>query len=93
MVIAQSSLCSKKSRTIVEERAVWNAGAMEPNVCQKAQDLNEDNAASMYVHGDVIMLELRTDVFQDVSVMSEYKVDIELSTITRPGQNTQRPRS
>ena len=65
-------------------RTEWNAEAMEPNVCHKAEDLNDDDA-SMYVHGNDFMVELRIDVFQDVKVMAEHKVDIEVSTINGPG--------
>ena len=69
-------------------RAGWNAEAMEPNVYHKAEDLNDDDDASMYVRGDDFMVELMIDVFQDAKVMSEHKVDIEVSTIIRLGQNT-----
>ena len=54
----------------------------------KAEDLNDDDNVSMYVHSDDFMVELRIDVFQAVKVMSERKVDIEVSTIIGLGQNT-----
>ena len=45
--------------------AGWNAEAMEPNAYHKAEDLNNDDDASMYGHSDSFMVELRIDVFQN----------------------------
>ena len=42
---------------------------MEPNAYHNAEDLNNDDDASMYGHRDSVMVELRIDVFQDVKAM------------------------
>ena len=47
----------------------WNAEAMELNAYHKADG-----------HSDSSMVELRIEVFQDVKVIKEHKVDIEVST-------------
>ena len=44
--------------------------------------------ACMWLSDD-FMVELSIDVFQDAKVMSEHKVDIEVSTIIGLGQNTE----
>ena len=69
-------------------RAGWHAEALEPNVYHKAEDLNDGHDASMYVHGDDFMVEVRISVFQDVKVMLEQNVGLEALTIIGPGQNT-----
>ena len=53
----------------------------------KAENLNDDDDASMCVHGNDFMVESRIDVLQDVNAMSEHKVDIEVLAIIGPGQN------
>ena len=53
----------------------------------KAKNLNDDDDASMCVHGDDFMVESRIDVVQDAKAMSEHKVDIEVLAIIGPGQN------
>ena len=62
--------------------AGWNAEAMEPNAYHKAEDLNNDNNAIMYGHKGSFKMELRIDVFQDVTAMKEHEVDIKVSTRT-----------
>ena len=47
----------------------WNAEAMEPNAYHEAEDLNNDDDASMYGHFDNFMVEL-----------TEHEVDIKVST-------------
>ena len=56
--------------------AGWNAEAMEPNAYHKANNLNNDDDASLFGHS----VELRI-VFQDVNAMKKHKVDIKVSTI------------
>ena len=68
-------------------KAGWDAVAVEPNMHHKVENLNDDDDASMCVHGDDIMVESRIDVVQDANAMSEHKVDIEVLAIVRPGQN------
>ena len=68
-------------------KAGWDAVAVEPNVYYKAENLNDDDDASMCVHGDDFMVESRIDVVQDAKAMSEHKVDIEVLAIIGPGQN------
>ena len=57
-----------------------NAEAMEPNAYHEAEDLNNDDDASMYGHSDIFMVEVGIDVFQDVTAMKEHNVDIAVST-------------
>ena len=47
--------------------AGWNAGAMEPNTYYKAEDLNNDDDASMCGHRDSFMVELKEHV-EDIIV-------------------------
>ena len=54
--------------------AGWNAEAVEPNAYLKAEDLNNDDDASMYGHSD--------------SSMVEHKVKIKVSTIIGTGAKT-----
>ena len=75
-VDGKSSEWQEYSRNEILMSAGWNAVAMEPNAYHKAEDLNNDDDASMYGHSDSFMVELRIDVFQDVKAMKEHKGDI-----------------
>ena len=55
----------------------WNAEAMEPNADHQTEDLNDDDNATKDGHSDIVMVEMRIDVFQDVKAMKEHKVDFE----------------
>ena len=70
-------------------KAGWNAVAVEPNVYHKAGSLNDDDDASVCVHGDDLMVESRIDVLQDVKAIMEHKVDIKVLAIIGPGQSTE----
>ena len=59
----------------------WNAELTEPNAHHKAEDLNNDDDASLYGHRDSFKVELRIDVLQDANAMQEHKVGIKVSTI------------
>ena len=52
--------------------AGWNAEALEPHAYHKAEDLNNDDDASMHGHSDSFMVELRIDEFQDMKAMKEH---------------------
>ena len=68
-------------------KAGWDAVAVEPNAHHKDKNLNDDDDASMCVHGDDFMVASRIDVVQDAKAMLEHKVDIEVLAIIGPGQN------
>ena len=68
-------------------KAKCNAEATEPNAYHKVEDLNDDDA-SRCVHDNEFMMELKTDGFQDVKVMSEHEVEINASIIIGTGQDT-----
>ena len=70
-------------------KAGWDAVAVEPNVFHKAGSLNDDDDASVCVHGDDFMVESRIDVFRDAKAMLEHKVDIKVLAIIGLGQGTQ----
>ena len=70
--------------------AGWNAEAMETNAYHKAEDLNNDDDASMYGHSDSFMADLRIDVLRYVKAMKEHKVDIKVSTIIGTEANQDR---
>ena len=76
-------------RNEVFMKAGWGAVAVEPNAHHKAGSLNDDDDASVCVHGDDFMVEPRIDVFQDVNAMLEHKVDIKVLAIIGPGQGTE----
>ena len=61
--------------------AGWNAEVMESNAYHKAEDWNDNHNASTEVHSDRVRVELRIDVFQNVTSMKEHQVDIEVSAI------------
>ena len=48
--------------------AGWNAEAMEPNAYHKAEDLNNDDDASLYGHRDSFEMELKIDVLQNNTI-------------------------
>ena len=87
-IVLSYGYCSTLILEQEEPHDCGNAEAMEPNVYRRAEALNDDDDACMYVHGDDFKVELRIDVFQNAKVMSEHKVDIEVSTIIALGQNT-----
>ena len=47
----------------------------------KAGSLNDDDDASVCVHGDDFRVQSRIDVFQEVKVMKQHKVHIKVSKI------------
>ena len=55
----------------------------------KAGNLNDDDDASVCVHGDDFMVESRIDVFQDVKAMLKHKVDIKVPAMVGPEQGTE----
>ena len=61
--------------------AGWNAEVMESSAYHEAEDWNDNDNASTEVHSDRVRVELRIDVFQNVTSMKEHQVDIEVSTI------------
>ena len=69
--------------------AGWDAVAVELNLYHNAESLNDDDDASVCVHGDDFMVESKIDVFQDVKAMLGHKVDIEVLAIIGPGQGTE----
>ena len=61
--------------------AGWSAEVMESSAYHEAEDWNDNDNASTEVHSDRVRVELRIDVFQNVTSMKEHQVDIEVSTI------------
>ena len=97
--VSQDRTFSKTNAPILKKHPVFfatkllmsagrNAEAMEPNAYHKAEDLNNDNDASLYGHSDSFEVELEIDVLQDANAMKEHKVDIKLSTINGTETNT-----
>ena len=67
-------------------KAGWDAVVVELQMCtSKAGSLNDDDDASVCVHGDDFMGESRVDVFQDVKAMLEHNVHINVIAIIRTG--------
>ena len=54
---------------------------MEPSAYHKAVDGNVDDNASTEVHSDSFRVEWTIEVFQNMTSMTEHKVDVEMSTI------------
>ena len=79
-------------RNEVFMKAGWDAVAVESNMYHKARSVNDDDDASVCVHGDDFMVESRIDVFQDAKAMLECRVDIKVLAIIGLGQGTE-PRS
>ena len=61
--------------------AGWKAEAMEPDAYHEAEDLDDNDDATLHGHRDSFEAELKIDVLQDANAMKEHKVDITVSTI------------
>ena len=70
-------------------KAGWDAVAKEPKMYHKAGSMGDDDDACVCVHEDDFRVESRIDVFQDVKAMLEHKVEINVSSIIGPGQDTE----